>query len=339
MRGRGAAHRPRLKVMTAAAVLVLTSTACSGDPPSILDPAGPGAARVEGLWWPMLWISVAVFAVVAVMLVMAAMRGRGTRDYTLSRREVTWGEPFIAIAGVFLPFLILAGVYVFSLNEMNQLAADGSDADLVIEVSGRNWWWEASYPNGAVTANEIHIPVGEPVRFELTTRDVIHSFWVPQLQVKTDQIPGRTNITWLQADSPGRYRGQCAEYCGLQHTNMVFYIVADPQDQFDDWLDNEAADAVDAASETMRAGEDIFMDSSCVGCHAIRGTEADARLGPDLTHLASRSTIGGSLPNTRSNLTQFVRDAHELKPGVSMPPAEITPEELDLLVDYLESLD
>ena len=287
----------------------------------------------------MLWISVAVFAVVAVMLVMAAIRGRRTRDYTLSRREVAWGEPFIAIAGVFLPFLILAGVYVFSLNEMNQLAADGSNADLVVEVSGRNWWWEARYPNGAVTANEIHIPVGEPVRFELTTRDVIHSFWVPQLQVKTDQIPGRTNVTWLEADSPGRYRGQCAEYCGLQHTNMVFYIVAEPTDRFDSWVENEAADAVEPLSQTEQAGREIFMDSSCVGCHAIRGTEADARLGPDLTHVVTRSTIGGSVANTRANLKQFVRDAQELKPGVSMPPAELTPEELDLLVDYLESLD
>jgi cytochrome c oxidase subunit II len=339
MRGSGAAHTFRLKLKTAAAALLLTGSACSGDPPSILDPAGPAAARVEGLWWPMLWISVAVFVVVAVMLVMAAIRGRRVGDYSLVRREVSWGEPFIAIAGVFLPFLILAGVYVFSLREMNRLNADGADADLTVAVSGRNWWWEASYPNGAVTANEIHIPVGEPVRFELTTRDVIHSFWVPQLQVKTDQIPGRLNVTWLQADSPGRYRGQCAEYCGLQHTNMVFYVVADPPDEFDDWLENEAADAVETASETTRVGEEIFMNSSCVGCHAIRGTEAEARLGPDLTHLASRSTIGGSFPNTRSNLTQFVRDAHDLKPGVSMPPAELTPEELDLLVDYLESLD
>src|SRR5918992_4451747 len=134
MRGASAALSSRFLVRTAVALFALDLTACSGSPPSILDPAGPGAARVEGLWWPMLWISVAVFAVVAVMLVMAAIRGRRTRDYTLSRREVAWGEPFIAIAGVFLPFLILAGVYVFSLNEMNQLAADGSNADLVVEV-------------------------------------------------------------------------------------------------------------------------------------------------------------------------------------------------------------
>jgi cytochrome c oxidase subunit II len=271
--------------------------------------------------------------------VMAAIRGRRAPNYALDRREVLWGEPFIAIAGVFLPFLILAGVYVFSLQEMNRLNADGADADLTVSVSGRNWWWEARYPNGAVTANEIHIPVGEPVRFELTTRDVIHSFWVPQLQVKTDQIPGRINVTWLQADSPGHYRGQCAEYCGLQHTNMVFYIVAEPRDQFDEWLENEAADAVETLGATARAGEEIFMNSSCVGCHAIRGTEADAHLGPDLTHLASRSTIGGSFPNTQSNLTRFVRDAHTLKPGVSMPPAEITSDELTLLVDYLQGLD
>ncbi len=293
----------------------------------------------------MLWISVVVFAVVSGMLIVAAVRGRRASDLSLDRRVISWGEPFIAIAGVLLPFFILGGVYLLSLREMNSLAAGGKGANLTIEVIGHDWWWEIRYPNGAVTANEIHIPVGEPVRVELSTKDVIHSFWVPQLQVKTDQIPGRKTVTWLQADGRGPYRGQCAEYCGLQHTNMVFYVIGeDPEEGFPLWLDEQAADAREPTTASQRAGRQVFLDSSCVGCHTIRGTEAEGTLGPDLTHLASRMTIAGVFDNTRENrerqnLMRFVANPHDSKPGVVMPPAELTDQELRLLVDYLESLE
>ena len=317
--------------------LLLCLSSCSGDPPSILQPAGPGARSAESLWWPMLWISVVVFAIVGVMLVWAAVRGRGADHSELDRRPVPWGEPFIAVAGVFLPFLILGGTYVMSLNVMNDLNEQGRKADMTIEVIGRDWWWEVRYPNGAVTANEIHIPTGRTIRVELTTKDVIHSFWVPELQVKTDQIPGQVNYSWLHADRSGRYRGQCAEFCGLQHANMVFYVVAEAPDEFDAWVTNEAAAARSATAATA-LGRDVFMQSSCVGCHAIRGTEASAELGPDLTHLATRDTIGGVFPNNRINLERFVRDPHELKPGVAMPPSELTDAELTALVDYLKTL-
>ena len=285
----------------------------------------------------MLWISVAVFLVVGAMIVWAVARGRAADSDSLDREQVRWGEPFIAIAGVLIPFVILAGTYVMSLRTMNDLAARRDRADLTIEVVGRDWWWEVRYPNGAVTANEIHIPVGRTVGVELTTKDVIHSFWVPELQVKTDQIPGQTNHTWLEADEPGRYRGQCAEFCGLQHANMVFYVVAEPADEFEAWLAHEADEAAPAGAAA--AGESIFLESSCVGCHSIRGTEADAALGPDLTHLATRETLGGVFANTRANLTAFVRDPHRMKPGVAMPPTDLTDAELELLVDYLETLD
>jgi cytochrome c oxidase subunit 2 len=326
-------RRPQLGALA----LSLLLTACAGNPPSILEPAGPGAREVESLWWPMLWISVAVFLVVGGMLVWAVVRARGADPGSLDRRHIGWGEPFIAIAGVFLPFLILAGTYVMSLRTMNSLASQQADSSLEIEVIGRDWWWEVRYPNGAVTANEIHIPVGRTVSVELTTKDVIHSFWVPELQVKTDQIPGQTSTTWLRADEPGRFRGQCAEFCGLQHANMIFYVYADPVDEFEEWMEREAADAV-AAPDAV-PGETIFLGSSCAGCHAIRGTEADANLGPDLTHLATRSSIGGAFPNTRDNLERFVTDPHRMKPGVAMPPSDLSAEEIRLLVDYLETLD
>ena len=320
--------------------LLLLLVSCSaGDPPSILEPAGPAAERVERLWWPMLWISVGVFVVVAGMLVFAIFRARNGADTSLIRTPVRWGDPFIAIAGVFIPALILGGVFLFSLSEMNGLASDGAEADLTIEVIGHDWWWEVRYPNGAVTANEIHIPVGEPVRLELTSADVIHSFWVPELQVKTDQIPGRVNESWLQADSPGRYRGQCAEFCGLQHTNMVVYVVAEDPDDFEEWLDHEASDAMEPASDFAQRGQELFMESSCVGCHAIRGTEADSDLGPDLTHLMSRETLGaGVLPMNVKALSHFVSDPQGVKPGNTMPPPELKTDELEAVLTYLNGL-
>ncbi len=303
--------------------------------PSILEPAGPGARLIESLWWPMLWISTAVFLIVCAFLLRAMLRGKRDGYDSLDRDEPRWGEPFIAIAGVFVPALILGAVYLYSLHQMDALSDAGEDASLEIDVIARNWWWEARYPNGAVTANEIHIPAGEPVRLHLEAADVIHSFWVPELQAKTDHVPGHENSMWIQADQPGRYRGQCAEFCGLQHANMVFYVIADEPDVFEDWVANEAADAEATASR----GEEIIIGASCAGCHTIRGTTAAGDLGPDLTHLATRDTLAGVIPNTRDNLRAFSADPHTFKPGVSMPPTELSDDELDAVVDYLMGLD
>jgi cytochrome c oxidase subunit 2 len=309
--------------------------ACASDAPSILRPAGPAAASVERLWWLLFWISVAVFVVVLALMV-RALRDRGRIEDPVDDSEVRWGEPFVALAGVVGPWLILTFAFIVSLGVMKQLATADDTEDLTIEVEGRMWWWEVRYPNGAVTSTEIHIPVGERVRLELTSADVIHSFWVPELQVKLDQIPGRVNELSLQADKPGRYRGQCAEYCGLQHANMIFTVVAEPREVFDDWLANEAEPAAAGAGGR---GQEVFMENSCVGCHTVRGTEANAELGPDLTHLAARSTLGSAiLPNTRENLARLITDPQSVKPGVSMPPTALSGEELDDLLDYLQQL-
>lgn len=283
----------------------------------------------------MLWISTAVFVIVVGFLVRAIMRGKKDGYDTLDRDEPRWGGPFIAIAGVFIPALILAGVYVYSLREMNALSDLGADPSMEIDVVARNWWWEARYDNGAVTANEIHIPIGEPIRLNLLSDDVIHSLWVPELQAKTDLVPGRENQMWLQADEPGRYRGQCAEFCGLQHANMVFYVVAEERAEFDEWVANEAADAASVPSE----GGKLFLNASCAGCHAIRGTTAQGQLGPDLTHLMTRETIAGVLDNEAETLRSFISDPHPFKPGVSMPPTELNEDEVDAVVDYLLGLD
>ncbi|HZA87671.1 MAG TPA: c-type cytochrome, partial [Acidimicrobiales bacterium] len=211
---------------------------------------------------------------------------------------------------------------------------------LEVEVVGHNWWWEVRYPNGAVTANEIRIPVGETVELALPTADVIHSFWVPELQVKKDHIPGSDNRLWVVAERAGRFRGQCAEFCGLQHAHMEFQVEALPRAEFEDWLEREAEPATEPATARTREGSELFAASSCAGCHAVRGTSADGDLGPDLTHLGSRETIGaGLIPLTPANLADFIADPQDDKPGVSMPPTELTPREVEAVVAYLMELE
>jgi cytochrome c oxidase subunit II len=309
--------------------------ACSGSA-SALRPSGPGAARIEGLWWLVFWISAVVFVIVLGFLTVSLVRSG--RDAPITR-HVRWGEPFIVIAGVVIPSLVLIAVFAVSLNDARTLAKPEAGARLEVRVIAHDWWWEVRYPNGAITANEIHIPAGEPVRVRLETADVIHSFWVPRLQGKTDLVSGRTNYTWLQADQPGRYRGQCAEFCGLQHANMAFYVVAEPRASFDQWLEAAGAPPSPPSGEAA-AGKDVFLSSTCVGCHAIEGTPADARVGPDLTHVAGRRTLfAGTVLNTRANLERVVTDPQSVKPGVAMPPTQLSDQELRALVDYLEQLD
>ena len=322
------------------AALASALVSCSDDAPSALDPAGPGAQRIADLWWVLFWISAVVLVVVTGLLV-AAVRRRGPSDLEIDKTSPRLGNTFIVVAGVVVPALILTGTFVYSMVQTNELATAGEGAELTITVEAQNWWWEARYPNGAVTANEIHIPTGQPVRLELESPDVIHSFWVPRLQAKMDHVPGVTNEMWLQADEPGRYRGQCAEFCGLQHAHMEFYVVADTPEDFEDWVTHEAEAAeTPPDGTTASTGQDVFLESTCVGCHAIRGTEADAELGPDLTHLAQRETIAaGKLANTRDNLERFIVDPQSVKPGVGMPPTAFDDDELSALLDYLEQLD
>jgi cytochrome c oxidase subunit 2 len=330
-----AGRRARSRALVATTLgVVLTS--CSDGSPSVLSPEGRSAERVGGLWWLMLWISTAVLAVVVGLIVVAIVR-RGRAGAEVDPARPRWGEPFVVVAGVVLPVAILVAVFVVSVREMNAITREGDDAALTVEVVGHMWWWEARYPGGAVTANEIHIPTGQTVRFEVTTVDVIHSFWVPQLAPKIDMVPGRVNVVHVRTDTPGTYRGQCAEYCGLQHANMALFVVAEPPDEFERWLGNERASAV---APDRAPGLDVFLRSSCVGCHTIRGTDASGQLGPDLTHLASRETLAaGTIENTRQNLADWITNPQAIKPGAVMPPTEITPEELAMLIDYLEGLD
>jgi cytochrome c oxidase subunit II len=312
----------------------------------MLDPRSDDARRVEGLWWVLFWISCAVVAVVTGFLLAAARRRRAelhsedeTDEDDIDRRPVPWGDRFVVIAGAAIPGGILAGSFAFSLVVLNDMGST-DDRPLEVEVVGHTWWWEVRYPNGAVTANEIRIPVGETVRLGLPTADVIHSFWVPELQVKKDHIPGADNQLSVVADHAGRFRGQCAEFCGLQHAHMEILVVAMPGDEFDDWVEREAEPAADPQGAAAGDGRRIFERASCAGCHTIRGTSAEGTLGPDLTHLADRETLGaGVVPLTPESLADFITDPQDDKPGVSMPPTELTPDEVDAVVAYLTELE
>ncbi|MGH2736523.1 MAG: cytochrome c oxidase subunit II [Actinomycetota bacterium] len=305
---------------------------CSG-PGNMLDPGGPGARRIAGLWWLMLVISVIVFLIVLGFIAAGLVRGR--RNCAPNEKS-RLGGTFVLLSGIVLPCLILGAVFLVSLRDMSVLSAPPDDPSLTIDVIAHDWWWEVRYPDtDAVTANEIHVPAGESVRLRLTTDDVIHSFWVPRLQAKTDHIPGTTTTMWLRADEPGRYRGQCAEFCGLQHANMIFWVEADPRPEFDEWLASQS----EPAQVTGGTGEETFTSLQCAGCHTVRGTEADAKVGPDLTHVMSRGTLlSGVLDNSRDGLERVILDPQGLKPGITMPPSDLSEDDLESLLDYLEQL-
>jgi cytochrome c oxidase subunit 2 len=299
---------------------------------SAIHPAGPAAAEIAWLWWLMFWAFTAVFFLVLTLLTMAILR-RLPQDALppLGRTG------FIVAGGIALPVFVVTPLLILSLRTSAALHLP-EDA-LTIEVRGHMWWWEVRYPDhGIVTANEIRIPAGEPVRLELTSADVIHSFWVPSLNGKRDLIPGLQNTFWIQADQPGRYRGQCAEYCGTQHANMGFHVVALTPNEFRSWIAKRQQPRPPLSGEQQR-GAEIFREAGCVKCHTVAGNKAQNEIGPDLTHIGSRDTLGAALiPNTPGNLAGWIANAPALKPGIEMPPTYLPPDDLLALVAYLESL-
>jgi cytochrome c oxidase subunit 2 len=219
-------------------------------------------------------------------------------------------------------------------------APAAGSTELTVEVTGHQWFWEVRYPGtDAVTANEIHIPAATRVELVVRTADVIHSFWVPRLNRKIDMVPGRANRIVLFADRPGRYPGRCAEFCGLQHAHMQLVVVAEPEADFRRWLSRMAEPAEEPSGASASRGGRLFLAGACAGCHTIRGTEADGDVGPDLTHLQSRSMLAaGTIPNRPPDLRRWVRDPQHVKPGTRMPRLDLEERELDDLVAYLESL-
>jgi cytochrome c oxidase subunit II len=340
---RGGGLAPARPALAFATALVLGG--CTGAP-SVLDARGPKAARTAELWWLMLGVAAVVFAVVVMLLLVALVRARAGRPADAPAEAdllaAAGGNRFVVFGGVVAPAFVLVGLMALIVRTMVVLSAPATAADLAVAVVGHQFWWEVRYPaQQVVTANEIHVPAGRPVQLNVTSSDVIHSFWVPQLMGKVDLVPGRTNSTWLQADQPGVYRGQCAEYCGLQHAHMAFLVVAEPPEQFAAWLDAQRQPAAEPAGPLARQGAQAFARERCITCHTIRygATAVGGKVGPDLTHLASRRTIaGGMLENTRGNLGGWIANPQALKPGSDMPALPLDAQSLGALVAYLETL-
>ena len=336
--------RSRKLNATALAVAAVVAAGCDS-PGNTLARYGVSGTAEARLGTYLLAVASAVVIVIAVLLLVAAFRARGNRHEVGGVLAGTGGGlSWIMIGGIIVPSIILTITFILSLVTLNAAAAPSKPMAMTVKVVGHQYWWEIRYQpsspdSGAVTANELHIPVGEPVRLQLETADVIHSFWVPELAGKTDIIPGQTNVAWLEAKSPGVYWGHCGEYCGMQHANMQLRVVAESPAKFRDWLAQQRQPAGSPGSPAAQAGQQVFLTSACATCHTVRGTPAGGSVGPDLTHLASRLTIGGgTFANTRGNLAGWIADAQGMKPGVQMPTMAPRPEQLEELVTYLQSL-
>jgi cytochrome c oxidase subunit 2 len=317
----------------------------SAAPLSYLQAAGPAAAPLTQLAWGLGAVSVAVVVVIGLALAGAIWRRRppvadpGALE-AVGRPGRGLGWIYVGLA-ISVPVLAVCTIWVVVV--LAQVLHPRHPPALTVQVTAHQWWWEARYPDPAggrtfTTANEIHIPVGEPVRFELLSPDVIHSFWVPRLAGKMDVIPGVKNVTWLQAAAPGRYRGQCAEYCGLQHARMAFEVVADAPADFAAWEARQVSPPAPTGPPDVAAGAAVFQ-SRCAACHTVAGTPAGGIVGPDLSHLAGRATLAaGLIPNDGRHLAAWIADPQAIKPGVLMPKVALSAPQLTQLVAYLQSL-
>jgi cytochrome c oxidase subunit 2 len=313
---------------------------------SALDAASLQARSIEHLWWWMFGVGGAIWlAVIAAMFfALRAARGRrGSDDLQHVPAESHKGLERVVSGAVIITVLVLTAFLVADYGVGRALAAHPSRA-LTIEVIGHQWWWEVQYDDTnpsrrLVTANEIHIPTGEQVQLKLSAADVIHSFWVPNLQGKRDLIPGYTTTHWIKADKPGTYRGQCAEFCGLQHAKMALHVVAESPAQFRAWFAQASTPNNPPSDSTSLYGQRVFLTAGCSVCHTIGGTTAQATIGPSLTHFKSRATIAaGTLANTRENVEGWIANPQAIKPGTRMPAVPLKPAELTALVSYLETL-
>ena len=316
---------------------------CGGNQ-SMFNPQGPAADRIAFLGWMLLAVSGVVYVTVMAALTIALTRRRRDTDFSPQTTARLTRTVTLASAAT---VTVLVGLAIVTFASSRGLNTPGVPGQLTVDVIGHQWWWEFQYqsasPQQIVSSpNELHIPTGVRVVLRAASRDVIHSFWVPSLHGKRDLIPGQVTQMWIQADRAGVYRGQCAEFCGTQHARMAFLVIAEPPDQFAKWIHHQRqpsppSDA--SAGGDVRRGHDVFMRGPCVTCHTIRGTDAGARVGPELTHVASRKTLAaGTVPNTREQLARWVVDAQSIKPGTRMPTIPLADADGRALVAYLSSL-
>lgn len=325
-----------MKLIAALLLIALTLSGCS-PMQSAFHPTGEEAERVATLFWIMTAGGTVILLIVLAATALAFFGGMVRR--TLS------SERFITVMGLAFPVVVLTALLIYGFVLMR--AGDrpqAAEGGLRVEIAGELWWWRVTYhtPDGqtVVSANELHLPVGEPVEIALTSTNVIHSFWAPQIAGKLDMIPGRTNTLTVTATQQGISRGQCAEYCGGAHALMAFHLVAQSPEDFTAWLEREAAPAAAPASEAAARGEELFNQAGCGACHAVRGTTARGVVGPDLSHVGSRHSLAAAtLPNTQAAFAQWIVDNQHIKPENRMPAYDIfSKEQISDLAAYLEGL-
>ncbi len=311
---------------------------------------GPAAEEITELWWVFLIMGGAVYVLVVVLLVVPMLRRRlaRRREATDDSGEVSdrpevpgrMATAWIVGLGVLMPLAVLIVALVLSVSTMQAIPRTAPPGSVVIDVVGYQFWWSAQYRDERITvANEIHVPVGEQVELRLLSADVIHSFWVPDLHGKLDALPDGTNVLVIEADEAGTYGGECAEFCGLQHANMGLLVIAESRQDFDRWVAAQRAPAAAAATEAADRGQRLFLDEGCGTCHTVRGVVVGDGAAPDLTHVASRSTLlSDTIDNTTDGLTAFLRDPDSVKVGTGMPQPALSEEELADIVAFLEGL-
>jgi cytochrome c oxidase subunit 2 len=299
---------------------------------SMLEPASNAATLIHELG---IWMY-AGFGLVLAIVVALTLYGAFSAPRKVAEKRWLIG------GGIVFPSVVLLALLAYGIYVGEALSgAEGKNSE--VEILGKQWWWDVRYiteKGDVVLANELRIPVGRPVQIALQSDDVIHSFWVPALAGKVDMIPGRTTRIVLHATAPGVYRGQCAEFCGAQHSWMAFYVVAEPEADYRAWLARQAAPAAEASSPILARGRDVFLREACAGCHTVRGTAAKGKQGPDLTHVGGRLSIGaGVLSNGTAALAAWIADPQHIKPGNLMPDTKtLSGEDLRALASYLESL-
>lgn len=318
---------------------------------SPFDPSSPQAQAILHLFVVTLIVSAVILSVVTGLVIYICIRYRSRAGEGEPRQE--FGQPKLEMAWTIVPVLIVIALFVLMLDTM-RVADPQSRRQADLQIIGHQWWWEVRYAqSGVITANEIHVPVGKRLLLQLESADVIHDFWVPQLGRKMDMIPGQSNYMWIEAGAPGIYSGACAEYCGAEHAWMRIRVVAEPQADFEAWQRGQMQTApsqgqtattpsLPATTSTPAeapAGAQLFQQMTCRSCHAVAGTGANARVGPDLTHLASRQTLAaGRLENNPTNLARWLADPQAVKPGTYMPDLQLSDEQVRQLVAYLETL-
>lgn len=311
---------------------------------SALDSHGPAADSLERMFWIFVAVLATVWLLTMVALLLSLRRRRPADADPLATDPGTERRMTITVSvAVGLTLVTVVSLTGLSYAAQKVLFAH-KEGTLTLLVTGRQWWWQVTYEDSQpsrvfTTANEIHIPVGEPVLVKLESSDVIHSFWIPNLTGKMDAITGRQNQIQIQADRAGFYRGQCAEFCGLQHAHMGLLVIAEPKEEFERWRNRQIASAPPPDDPERQLGMGIFLSKPCTMCHQIRGTDAGGKIAPDLTHVGSRRYIAaGTLEMTRGNIAAWIVDPHGIKPGVNMPTIQLEPDEVQPLASYLEGL-